>query len=222
MNTSRVKKSKYVSVVVLAVMLAVMLAATTSACKKSSSPKNIKITGVDGPFVGYSNGQFVMSMIIKNLSYDVGVRIPVPKTVDSFLEVGPDLQSNGTLVSIALSAVDIQNMTRNGLSILDPMTLPGGRPLPGVIEGHLPAIAVEVPKLKNIVFYAGPAVFGTFIPVVLPWKDYIGSFRFYDGTGLRVGNLSIVGQDSDESNSGLLLLVDIKGHVKKLMDYSLR
>lgn len=214
MNLVWVKKSKYAMAALL--VASVAIAAPLTGCK-GKSKKNPVIENVDGPYVGYVNGQFTLSMVIKNLSYDVGLRLPVPNTQDSFLEVGPDLQSNGTLVMMAMSTADIEHLSKNAVHFLDPMALPGGRPLPGISDGYLPAVAVEVPKLKNVVFYVGSNVFGAFVPVNLPWEDYMGTFRFYDATGTRVGNLSIIGKDENKENSGVLLLVDIKGRVQQLM-----
>src|SRR6185437_3629383 len=149
-------------------------------CGKGSN-KNVQIDGVQGPNVGFVDGTLTMSVVLTQVSLNVGARVEIPNMPNSYLEIGPDFQTNGTLISIGLAAQDITKLA--GGDLLDPSTLPGGRPLPGVIDGQLPAIAVTVPKLDHIVFYVGPTVFGVFVPVALPWQNYIGTFRFYDGTG---------------------------------------
>jgi hypothetical protein len=47
----------------------------------------------------------------------------------------------------------------------------------------------------------------------IPLSQIVGTFRFYDGHGNRVGNLSVVGKDEAGKNSGLLVLIDLKGVV---------
>ncbi len=205
--------SKYVRAHVWILALALLVSA--SACGKGSG-KNPKIDGVTGPNVNFIDNKFTLSMTLQNVTFDGGLRIPVPKMPSSYVEFGPDFQSNGLLISIGVDAKDLLALTGNPANVLDPTRLPGGRPLPGVGSGELPGLAVQVPKLENIAFYVGSNVFGVFVPVQLPWKDYMGSFRFYDGAGNRIGNLTIVGQDGDGLNSGILLLINLSGNVAKM------
>jgi hypothetical protein len=197
-------------------MAVALMGVALMGCGKGSS-KNVVIDGVDGPKVNFVDNKLTMAVVIKNLNIDFGTRIPVPHMPNSFLEVGPDLQSNGFLINIGLDAADVKALAGNAINTLDPTTLPGGRPLPGVAAGQLPGMAIEIPKLDHLVFYAGPEVFGVFVPVKLPFKNYIGTFRFYDGTGTAVGNISIVGEDTASLNSGFLLLVNLKGKVGNLI-----
>jgi len=194
------------------------LALTAPACGKGSS-KNVKIDGVDGPKVNFVDGKLTMAVVLQNAQIDYGMRIPLPYMPQSFLEVGPDFASNGYLINLGIDAKDVIALAKDHVKELDPMTLPGGRPLPGISEGFLPGLAVQVPKLNDLVFYVGAALFGVFIPVELPWKDYIGTFRFHDGAGDSIGNISIVGKDTEAHTSGFLLLLNLRGKVGNLIGF---
>lgn len=193
------------------------VALSMSACG-SGKGQNIQIQGVTGPTVAYVNGDFTMSVVLQNASLDAGLRLPIPHMPNSYLEVGPDLQSNGLLISAGLAATDLNALAHGSVVFLDPQALPGGRPLPGVAQGTLPAIAVQVPKWDHMVFYVGPSVFGVFVPVKLGMQNYMGTFRFYDKTGVEVGNISIVGEDSNGLNSGFVVLIPLKGAVGAIVN----
>jgi hypothetical protein len=48
-------------------------------------------------------------------------------------------------------------------------------------------------------------------------QDIVATYRFYSDSGVRIGNLSLIGQDSSGANSGFLLLIDLSGAVGKLV-----
>jgi hypothetical protein len=196
----------------IAIGMFAVIAAT--GCGKGSS-QNPTVAGVSGPNVNFVDNTLTLSMTIASINFDQGIRLPIPHMPNSYLEVGPDFQSNGLLVSIGLDAGDLKALVQ--VDTLNPTTLPGGRPLPGVIAGQLPGIAVTVPKWDNVVFYVGPQVFGIFVPVKLPVQNYIGTFRFFDGAGDQVGNISVVGEDTSGKNSGILLLINLAGKVGSLI-----
>jgi hypothetical protein len=200
--------------------LAFVLVAFVSGCGKGTD-KNPKIDGIEGPTVSFVDNKFLMNTVFTKLQLPVSGRIPVPHMPGSYLEIGPDFQSYGTLLTAALDIRDVQKLAKDQFRLLDPLVLPGGRPLPGVVEGYLPAIAVQVPKLHNVVFYFGPEVLGAFVPVDLPFDDVVMTYRFHDAAGERVGNISVIGKDSSKANSGFLVLVDIKGKVKTLLNTGL-
>jgi hypothetical protein len=197
--------------------LAVMLSA--SACGSGSGAgagKNPVISGISGPTATFVNNDFILSMTLANVSIDAGLTVPIPHMPNSSIQVGPDLQSNGMLISVSLNVTDLQGLIK-GVDFINPQTLPGGRPLPGVSAGEIPAIAVQVPKWDNMVFYVGTTVFGVFVPVKLGIQNDIATFRFYDTKGDDVGDLSIVGEDSTGANSGILLLIPIAGQVATIL-----
>ena len=200
-------------VVTSTVAIALML----SACG-SGKGSNISIAGVTGPTVAFVNNVFTMSLVIQNVNVQGGLTLPIPHMPNSYLEVGPDLQSNGMLIQVGMSVSDLAALAKGNVILLDPQSLPGGRPLPGVAAGTIPAVAVEVPKWDHMVFYVGPNIFGIFVPVNLGLPGYIGTFRFYDNKGNDIGNISIVGQDTNKKNSGFLLLIPISGAVGAIIN----
>lgn len=192
-------------------LVLVMASAFTTSCGDGDTGVNLKIPGVVGPTVTLQQDNVLISMVFENLQLDGGLRYNIPKYQNSYMELSPDLQSNGTLFSISVSLKDVFD---DNLRLLDPQSLPGGRALPGVATGRLPAVAFSIPKFHNITFYLGPKFFGIFMPVNLDIDQAIVTARFYAGK-IRAGNLSIVGKDANGENSGFLLLLDLSSSVQK-------
>lgn len=186
--------------------VAAAMALALTACGGASTGTNPVISGVTGPDVEVVNGRVVLSMVFDNISIDGGATIPIPKYPNSSIEVGPDFQSAGTLLVLTISVSDFLG---TGSAAFNPQTLPGGRPLPGVAAGVMPAVAIQVKQLANMVFYVGPQVLGVFVPFnKLNLQGAIVSFRFYNKTGAAVGMISLVGSDASGANAGILALVD--------------
>lgn len=197
----------------LSTFLLLTLFALFPSCRLENSSSNVSIPGVIGPNVVIDQDNILISMIFQNIALDGGLRYQVPKTKYSYMEISPDLQSGGTLMSFSLS---LQDILKGGLTNLDPQKLPGGRALPGVASGALPAVAFSIEKFKNVVFYVGPTVFGVFAPSKINAPGIL-TFR-YNMNGKRAGNISIVGVDQNGENSGVLLLLDLTGSTKKSLD----
>lgn len=172
---------------------------------------NIEIPGVDGPTVSLSQDKLMISMVFENVQIEGGLRYAIPDYPRSWLEISPALQSDGTLMMMSL---DIEDVLNSDLLLLDPQSLPGGRSLPGVVGGSLPAVAFSIEQFNNMTFYVGPEVFGFFVPANVGFENGIASFRYYIGDK-RAGTISLVGQDSDGENAGLLLLLDMNSSTKK-------
>lgn len=187
------------------------LSLVLTGCGDGSDGRNISIPGVDGPTVTLSEDNVLIAFVFENIMLDGGIRYAIPKYQQSYIEVSPHLQSGGTLMSVSVSLDDVFG---GGLNALPPQLLPGGRALPGVATGRLPAVAFSIEKFNNMAFYLGPDVFGIFVPAKLGIGNSIATFRFYS-SGSRVGNLSLVGEDQNGENSGLLLMLDMKGSTKK-------
>lgn len=200
-----IKKSKS------GLMLATMTAMIGFTSCGGDSGNNIEIPGVDGPTVTLSEDKLLISMVFENVQLDGGIRYAIPDYPQSWLEVSPDLQSAGTLMMMSL---DIEDVLNSDLLLLDPQSLPGGRALPGVAGGSLPAVAFSIEKFNNMTFYVGPKVFGFFVPADIGFENGIASFRYYIGEK-RAGTISMVGQDENEENAGVLLLLDMNSSTKK-------
>lgn len=195
--------------------LAVLMAITLTACGGSGGGVNTKIDGVTGPDVELVNGRVVLSMVFNNVAIDGGATIPIPKYPNSSIQVGPDFQSAGTLLVLTISVTDF--LGDKG-TMFPANTLPGGRPIPSIAAGVLPAVAVQVPQLFNTVFYVGPEVLGFFVPFKkLDLAGSIISFRFHNKAGAPVGILSLVGSDASGANAGILAMMraDLLGIFKK-------
>lgn len=195
--------------------VAVLMAITLSACGSKGGGVNPSIDGITGPDVELVNGRLVLSMVFNNIQLDGGATIPIPKYPNSSVQVGPDFQSAGTLLVLTVAVTDF--LGDKG-TFFDPQTLPGGRPLPSVASGVMPAIAIQVPQLFNSVFYVGPEVLGFFVPFnKLDLAGSILSFRFHNKAGEPVGILSLVGSDAAGKNAGILALMraDLLGIFKK-------
>ena len=186
--------------------MAVVVAATLSACGGTGATgSNPAISGVVGPDVEVVNGRVLLSMVFQNININGGATIPIPKYPNSSLQVGPDFQSSGTLLVLTIAVTDF--LGNNGTT-LDPQALPGGRPLPSVSAGVLPAIAIQVPQLFNTVFYIGPQILGFFVPFgQLNLAGSIVSFRFFDKTNKPVGILALVGSDQNNKHAGILAMI---------------
>lgn len=199
--------------------VALLLSFGLVGCGGATGGVNPEIAGVKGPTVELVDGRFLLSMAFTGLAVDAGVTIPIPNYPNSSLSLGPDFETDGMLVVLTVSVADFVNIGDRGA---DPQKLPGGRPLPGVAAGQLPAIALRVPELMNSVLYVGPKVLGFFVPFKkLDLAGQILTFRFHDKAGVRVGNISVVGQDENKQNGGLLVLINIDTRIQTAMKMSL-
>ena len=191
-------------VLLLSALLTLGLFSTS--CGNGTSATNIQIPGVSKSAITLGTDSVLIAFVFDAIQLDGGLRYNIPKYPNSYLEISPDLQSNGTLMSISLSLKDVGN---SGLQLLDPQSLPGGRALPGVASGRLPAVAFTIAKFKGMSFYVGPKLFGVFIPLNnLGIGNSIITARYFVSTA-RVGNISLVGADANGENSGLLLMLDL-------------
>ena len=194
----------------LATLLIMIFASSTVSCR-GGSDEPLGVEGLNMPDVEYDSEFIYITALFDNLQVLGGLRYVIPKYPNSYLEVGPDFESNGTLMSIAIAFKDLGSGKLNNL---DPQTLPGGRPLPGIRGGKLPSIAFSIEKFNNIHIYAGNKFLGVFLPMPsLDIDHLILTYRFNLDNGTRAGNFSIVGQDKNGENGGALLMLSLKKEV---------
>jgi hypothetical protein len=174
---------------------------------------NLKIAGINGPTISLIQDQVLITTIFENVKNDGGIRYVLPQFVNSYVEIGPSLQRKGTLMAVSIS---ISDLLGDLADVLDPQTLPGGRVLPGVVGGTLPAIAFTIKKWNNVSIYVGKKHFGIFYPFNLEIGGAIATFRFYIGDK-KAGNISLIGKDNDGKNSGVLLLLQMDATTKRLL-----
>lgn len=197
---------------VLLTSLLLSAALISTSCGDGSDGRNISIPGVKGPNVTLVEDNVLISMVFEGFKVQGGLRYNIPSYNHSYVELSPDFESNGTLMAVSISLQDVFN---GDLQELPAQTLPGGRALPGVVGGRLPAVAFSIPQFHNIAVYLGERVFGLFVPTPnLGLGQSIATFRFYS-SGTRTGNISLVGEDANGENSGVLLLLDLGESVKK-------
>jgi hypothetical protein len=201
---------KWKSIVVSLSMLLTL--GLVSSCGNNNG-SNIQIAGVKGPNVSLLQDSVLVTMIFESVQMDGGLRYNIPKYKYSYLEVSPDATSGGTLMTISIS---LQDIVGGGLDKLDPLKLPGGRNLPGVTGGSLPAVAFSIEKFNNMSFYLGKSVFGIFVPAQIGVDGAIASFRYYVGTK-AAGTISLVGNDANGENSGILLMLNLTTQTKAMM-----
>ncbi len=190
----------------------IMTLGFTTSCGKNDA-SNIEIAGVKGPKVSLLQDNLMISAVFENVQLDGGLRYNIPKYKYSYIEISPDLESAGTMMSVSISLKDI---IEGGLESLPPATLPGGRAIPGVKSGSLPAVAFSIEKFHNMSLFVSKDVFGIFLPTKVGVDGAIASFRYYIGEK-RAGTVSLVGADANGENSGVLLMLDMKGQVKSQM-----
>ncbi len=142
--------------------VALSAAIFSTSCGQGGSKLNMEIPGVKGPVVTLVEDNVLISMVFQDLVIDGGLRYAIPKYPNSYLEIAPDFQSGGTLMAVSVS---LQDVFHGQAKFLDPQKLPGGRPLPGVLGGQLPAVAFSIEKFHNMAFYLGPEIFGIFVPL---------------------------------------------------------
>lgn len=177
---------------------------------------NIQIPGVSGPTVALQGENIVIDMVFEKIMMEGTIRYAIPQVENSYVDLATDATTGGAHLSFVVS---INGLLKGYGSTVDPLKLPGGRNLPGVASGSLPAVAFTIEKFKNITFYIGKDVFGFFVPFDVGFDANIASFRYYVGTK-RGGNISLVGRDADGTNSGILLLLDMNAQIQsKLQSY---
>lgn len=195
------------------VALSLSMILFTSCGKNASGETSLQIPGVDGPKLQLVGDQMLISIVFENIAIDGGLRYPIPKYPNSHIEIAPDFESAGTLMVVA---VDLDDIFKGSLQQLDAQSLPGGRALPGVASGRLPAVAFSIPKWKNMAFYLGPQLFGIFVPIKLNMQGAMITARFYVD-GKRQGNISLVGEDAKGENGGFLLMLDMNATTQKAL-----
>ena len=174
---------------------------------------NVDIPGVSGPTVTLNGEHVIINMTFSSVIMEGEMTIAVPQYSDSTVSIKAD-PNGGTVMSVKVSAVDLLNAD---LQDLDPQRLPGGRALPGVAAGDLPAVGFTVESFYNMSFYIGPEVFGFFVPLDnFATEGAIASFRYYIGDKAS-GTVSLVGTDTNGENAGLLLLLNMDIATKSLL-----
>ncbi len=199
---SKFKKSILAGLLILTTTLFV------SCNGEDGSGPSIEIPGMENLQANFYDDYMTISMHLENIDIVVGGRIPILDDSGSYVDLAPHLQGQGTLMTFH---VKMGTITGDN-DLIHPSTLPGGRPIPGVASGRLPAAAVTVDEVADMTFYLGLDVFGFHLPLDIGLQGAIITGRFNFG-GNTVGNVSLVGDDESGQHGGVLLLIDLKSKV---------
>jgi len=180
-----------------------------AACGSKEAEGEAGIEGVSRYRFSISEGRATLSVVFEKLTIDAGARIPLVRPEGAFVELGPDFESNGTLFAISVPLTSL--LGNNG--DLPLVGLPDGRPLPGIRDGVLGAVAVKFPALGVTYLYMGEDVFGIFFPVDLPNLPVMVTTRIRDEKGNLLGILVGVPKGSKGTMSGVLFLFPVEGSV---------
>lgn len=140
-----------------------------------------------------------LTLPLKDLEITVGVRIPIKDLDGAFVELIPQMGNNPATVILSVPAATFDNPA---FRLRDPATLPGGRPLPRIVEGKLPAIALEIPQWRHIVFYLGLETAAIFVPTKGKDPNVQITLPISDGSGRDIGFITRVPQDNSGQNGG--------------------
>lgn len=197
-------KSKLLSFITLAGLLL-----ASASCGDSG---NVSIPGVQGPNVNLLEDNLIVSMVLEDVTLMAGATYKIPKYKKSYLGLNPNLEGVGAVLTFTVSLDDIFS---SDVKELDPKTLPGGRMIPGVASGALPAVAFSVDSLKNMAFYVGPKIFGVWVPLNNFELYGFAWTKAFEVGGNRAGNITLFGKDENGENAGFFLGLSVKSAYEK-------
>jgi hypothetical protein len=197
--------------------LALLLA---TSCGKD--PKLPEIPGVKGPLFNLMDGKVMVTIKLLKANLNIGAKVPIPKTKESYFEVSPNLEDGGTLVVFYLDVDDLKNMN---IGIGDGNTLPDGRPIPGIPGGTLEGSLRADTEILDISFYFHKSLFGFFIP--LGWDtNGFGGYWNVVINDKNIGLLGAVASDNQGRGAGLILFLRLDQlkdrQVQKMIELSKR
>lgn len=182
----------------------------SSCLKQGDLPQ---IPGVDGPKLNVQAGQIILSVGLENVDIPAGISLTIPKMQYSSATISPRMGEDGivqgTVIKVAFDPRDVES---EEFKIVPPEVLPDGRPFPFTVDGTLPALALNVPKLLDTTFYASEKVFGFFIPVNLGDSVNIPfdiPFRL-KMNGKNIGIVSYIRKNPQGDGDGIVLILTMK------------
>ena len=117
---------------------------------------------------------------------------------------------------------DPKDVENDDFRVVDPVTLPGGRPFPFTAGGTLPALAINVPDWWDMTFYGSTKLFGFFIPFNHQVEqDFAVRIRM---NGKSIGMMSLLRTDEQSGNTGFMIMFSLEQinspDVQKLLKFS--
>jgi hypothetical protein len=171
-----------------ALVLCFAIVLTPSCGNQANLPE---INGVKGPLFNVVDGQVLMTFKLLNMQVDAGIKVPIPRTQNSFLEFSPNMIDGGMMLQVYMDVEDLRSIN---IGAGDGNYLPDGRALPGVPGGRLENSLRIDTQWKDISFYYHKQFFGLWIPVGFETAGISGYWNI-NIKGKRVGFLGLVGND---------------------------
>jgi len=168
-----------------------------------NEPKLPEIPGVKGPAFNVTDGKVMISVKLLKANLNVGAKVPIPKTKESYFEVSPNVVDGGTIVVLYL---DIQDLKDINIGIGDANTLPDGRPIPGIPGGTLSDSLRADTELLDMSFYLHQKLFGFFIPLGWDTNGFGGYWNVVINKK-NIGMLGAVSSDNHGHGAGFILFL---------------
>lgn len=194
-------KKWFLSLKVMFVTLALLLA--TSCGNEVKLPE---IPGIKGPLFNISDGKVMITFKLLKANLNVGAKVPIPKTKESYFEVSPNIVDGGTLLVFFLDIDDLKDMN---IGIGDGNTLPDGRAIPGVPGGTLQNSFRADTELLDMSFYFHESLFGFFIPLGWDTNGLAGYWNMII-EGENIGLLGAVSSDNQGNGAGVMLFLRLE------------
>ena len=115
-------KKWMLSIKALVLCTAIVLTPSCGNQAGSEMPEN---SAVKGPYFNVVDGQVLMTVKLPNMQVDAGLKVPIPKTQRSFMEVAPNMIDGGMMVQLYMDVEDLKSIS---IGIGDGNYLPDGRP----------------------------------------------------------------------------------------------
>lgn len=165
-----------------------------------------QINGVVGPLFNIVDGQVLLTFKFLNMQMEAGLKVPIPRTQNSFMEISPNIVDGGMMLQLFMDVDDLRTIN---IGTGDGNYLPDGRPLPGVPGGRLENSLRIDTQWYDISFYYHKKLFGLWIPVGFETAGISGYWNVTINQK-RVGFLGIVGNDEERDlKAGGILLMNL-------------
>jgi hypothetical protein len=165
-----------------------------------------RINGVEGPLFNFVDGQVLLTFKFLNMQMDAGLKVPIPKTTNSFMEFSPNAVDGGMMLQLFM---DIEDLRTINIGAGDGNYLPDGRPLPGVPGGRLENSLRIDTEWYDVSFYYHKKLFGLWIPVGFETAGISGYWNV-NINQKRIGFLGIVGNEEERNlKAGGIILMNL-------------
>jgi hypothetical protein len=204
-----------------AMLLCVALLAAQSCGKQGNDLP--QINGVEGPIFNVVDGQVVLTFKFLAMQIEAGLKLPIPKTKNSFMEFSPNVMDGGMMLQVFMDVKDLKEIS---IGVGDGNYLPDGRPLPGVPGGRLDDSLRIDTDFYDVSFYYHKKLFGFWIPVGFETAGISGYWNL-NVNQKRIGLLGLVGDDPNRGfKAGGIVLLNLDAlkdkQLQKLIDVSKR